>query len=161
MLSLSKPHLSDSLSDLIQYLLITLLFGAVGGLIGGSSGFSLLTAPPLTPPGWVFPIVWTLLYILMAVAAWMIRKSGGENQRPALRLYWVQLLVNALWPLLFFRLSLHFLALLWILLLIGLIVLLFRRFYAVHPPAAFLLIPYLAWCLFASYLNLGFYLLNR
>ena len=64
------------LSELAFFILSTLLIGFLGGLIGGSSGYAMLEAPPLAPPGWVFPIVWTILYILMAVAAFLIWQSG-------------------------------------------------------------------------------------
>lgn len=155
-----KEIKSDWLSSVWSYILITLLVGSIGGLIGGTSGFRTLTAPPLTPPGWVFPIVWTILYVLMAVAAWLIHQSGDIDRDGALRLYFLQLVVNVLWPLLFFRLSWRLFALLWILLLIALIVLMILRFRAIRPLAAWLLLPYLAWCVFAAYLNFGFYLLN-
>ena len=144
------------------YVAGTLGVGGLSALLsrGGMEAFAHLKKPSFSPPGWVFPVVWTILYILMGTAAWMIGKSEDADAAPALRLYRIQLIVNALWPLLFFRLSLRLLALLWLLLLIALIVLTIRRFYAIRPTAAFLLLPYLAWCLFAAYLNLGFYLLN-
>ena len=160
-MSTQKQASSASVFDLLRSVLIALLAGAIGGLIGGTAGFDdVLIKPPLTPPGWGFPGVWTVLYVLMGIAAWMIGKSEDGDAASSLRLYRIQLIVNVLWPLLFFRLSLRLLALLWLLSLIALIVLTIRRFYAIRPTAAFLLLPYLAWCLFAAYLNLGFYLLN-
>lgn len=160
-MSLLHSKNDGTLTDLLRTVLTALLAGAIGGLIGGTAGFDgVLIKPPLTPPGWVFPVVWTVLYILMGTAAWMVGKSGDDKAAPALRLYRIQLIVNVLWPLLFFRLSLRLPALLWLLLLIALIVGTIRRFYAIRPTAALLLLPYLAWCLFAAYLNLGFYLLN-
>ena len=150
----------SSLFNLFFFVVTTLLIGFVGGLIGGSGGYAALEAPPLAPPGWVFPVVWTALYILMAVAAWLVYESRDEDRIGAIRLYYFQFIVNALWTLFFFRLSWRLFALLWLLLLIALVVLTFLRFRAIRPLAGWLLIPYLAWCIFAAYLNLGFYLLN-
>lgn len=139
---------------------------AVGGLAallsGGMSSYSQLNQPPLSPPGWVFPIVWTFLYLLMGEASYQVFTSGKDPAaiRTALVAYGVQLALNFIWPLLFFRgqlyLTAFFLLLgLWVAILITIV--LFSR---IKERAGDLLLPYLLWVTFAGYLNLGVFLLN-
>ncbi|MCJ7855475.1 tryptophan-rich sensory protein [Lachnospiraceae bacterium NSJ-143] len=117
--------------------------------------------PPLSPPGYVFGIVWAVLYVLMGVSAYIVYKSDSSERLPALFVYGVQLIVNFLWPILFFTLEMRLAAFFLILILIALIVLMVNKFYKVEPYAAYLQIPYLFWCIFAAYLNIGIYILNR
>ncbi len=144
-------------------ILIPLAVGALAGLItrGSMDAYSALRQPPLSPPGALFPIVWTILYTLMGISAAIIRLSGDLGADKALRTYWLQLAVNFVWPILFFSLGMHFLALLWLLLLIVLVVRMILQFRQISPLAAYLQIPYLLWLLFATYLNAGVWLLNR
>ncbi len=120
-----------------------------------------LIAPPLTPPAWVFPVVWSILYLLMGYAAYRVSVSGDKEIPTALTAYGIQLFFNVLWPIAFFRLDLRLFAFFWLLILLGLIVWTMRLFAAIDRMAGRLLIPYLVWCGFATYLNLGFYLLNQ
>ena len=138
----------------------TLGLGGLGALLGGNFNLDALTSPPLAPPAWLFPVVWTVLYTLMAVAAYLVYTSGDVARREPLQLYLLQVVVNILWPLFFFRLEWRLFAFVWILVLIALVVLVFKRFFSIVPTAAYLLIPYLAWLAFAAYLNLGYYVLN-
>lgn len=141
---------------------LTLAAAALSGfLTRGMEGYSLLVKPPLSPPGIVFPIVWTILYALMGIAAWIIYLSDSPQKYPALKLYVIQLAVNLIWPFLFFNLGNYLLAFIWLLLLIALVFFMIRDFYAISKTAGFLLSGYLLWLLFAGYLNLGIYLLNR
>lgn len=142
---------------------LTLLGGALSGLLSmaGSEAYLALRQPPLAPPSWVFPVVWTILYVLMGLGIAAVMQKGGREARPALRLYLVQLLVNYLWPIFFFRWELRGFAYFWILLLILLVVLMILHFDRISTPAAWLQIPYLLWLIFAAYLNLTFWLLNR
>lgn len=144
-------------------ILIPLAVGAVAGLLtrGSMDAFSQLRQPPLSPPGILFPIVWTILYTLMGIGAALISLSGDEGSGKALRTYWLQLAVNFVWPILFFALGLHFLALLWLILLVVLVIRMILQFYKISTLAAYLQIPYLLWLLFATYLNAGIWLLNR
>lgn len=142
------------------FVISTLLFGLLSALIGGSGGYEQLVAPPLAPPRILFPIVWTILYIAMGVAAYFVWQTDDADRIPAIRLYYVQLAVNALWSLFFFRLDWRLFAFFWILLLIGLIVATWQQFRRLSTVAGWLLVPYLLWCVFAAYLNLGYYLLN-
>ncbi len=120
-----------------------------------------LAKPVGTPPPWVFAPVWTVLYFLMATAAWLVwRHSPGPGVRVALALFVVQLALNAAWSFLFFRLRRPGLALCEILCLLGAIILTTISFSAISVPAAWLMVPYVAWVSYATYLNLGLWRLN-
>lgn len=139
-----------------------LLAGGLSALLGGDfSVIQTLNAPPLAPPAWLFFPVWTVLYIAMGIAAYLVWKTGDVDRADSLRVYFLQLAINVLWPLFFFRLEWRLFAFLWILLLIAAVSYTIRRFAAHSTTAAWLLVPYLAWLLFAAYLNLGYYVLNR
>ena len=139
---------------------------AVGGLAtllsGGMGSYRVMNQPPLSPPGWVFPIVWTALYLLMGEASWRVLTSGAEPDkiRKALIAYGVQLGLNFLWPIVFFGGQMYLTAFLILILLWVAIFITLRRFSAINETAGDLLIPYLLWVTFAGYLNLGVYLLN-
>ena len=138
--------------------------GGIGAWLGGdfAASYGKLYKPLLSPPGWVFPVVWTLLYVLMGVAAYQVWRSEASQPRKkrALILYAVQLGMNALWPLLFFRLEAWLGAFLWLLLLLIAVWLCALTFRYIRKSAGDLLTPYLIWLIFAAYLNLGVYLLN-
>ena len=139
---------------------LTLIAGAAGGLLGGIQGFDSLIQPPLTPPAIAFPIVWTILYLMMGFAAYLVWNENDVDGGRVLRMYLLQLVVNILWPFFFFRLGWRLFAFFWLLLLIALVTLTMSGFRYISKPAFYLLVPYFLWVLFAAYLNLGFYLLN-
>ena len=148
---------------LIPNLLLPLAVGGLSALVsGGMDSYSQLNQPPLSPPGWIFPVVWTILYCLMGYAAYLVQtsKSSFEQKRKALLPYWLQLAANFLWSPLFFRWKLYLTALLWLVVLWGLIFWNLRRFSKINERAGDLLIPYILWVTFAFYLNLGVFLLN-
>lgn len=142
---------------------IPLAVGGLSALLSGSmAGFRNLDAPPLTPPGWVFPVVWTVLYLLMGYASYRVAvaEADPKKKRTALIFYGAQLVFNFLWPLVFFRLELRLTAF-WILIVLwALVYVTMRLFYKIDERAGDLLIPYLLWVTFAGYLNLGFFLEN-
>ncbi len=145
-------------------LAIPLAVGGVAALLtgGGMGEYAVMNQPPLSPPGWVFPVVWTILYLLMGYASYRVLTSGADEKqiRQALTLYGAQLALNFLWPLVFFGIQWYLLA---FFVLIGLWVLIFltmRAFYKIDERAGDLLLPYILWVTFAGYLNLGVYLLN-
>ena len=135
------------------------LGGIVGFLISGSMDYDMLDQPPLSPPSLLFPIVWTLLYVLMGISFGILRDKHLDDSDVKL-IYYVQLIVNLLWPIAFFVLKWRLFAFIWILILDALVVLMIFTFYKRNKTAALLQLPYLAWVLFASYLNLGVYILN-
>ena len=128
--------------------------------MGGMRDYAQLQKPPLSPPGWLFGVVWTILYLLMGIAAYLVWQTGDEDRTKALKTYYLQLAVNAIWTPIYFWLQLRLLAFIWLLLLIALVVLTLVRFYPISKTAAFLLLPYLPWLAFAAYLNFGTWLLN-
>lgn len=148
---------------LLIQLLISLGVGGLAGLLTRSSGevYRSLLLPPLSPPAAVFPVVWTILYLLMGISAYLITISDSSYRGTALKFYFLQLAVNFLWPLLFFNWSAYGFAFLWLVFLWILILLTVLSFYKINKTAACLQIPYLLWVAFAGYLNLGVYLLNR
>ena len=139
-----------------------LAVGAVSALISsrGIRGFEELNKPPLSPPGWLFPVAWTALYILMGIGAARVYLAHTDGTKAALAVYAAQLIVNGLWSPIFFAAELRLAAFAWLIILIALSVWMFIRFRRVDRTAALLQIPYLVWLLFAAYLNLGVYLLN-
>lgn len=132
----------------------------VGLLTRDSEVFENLNKPPLTPPPLVFIIAWSVFYILMAVSITLILSNPKAEGSGAVSVYYAQLAVNFLWPVIFFVLGQLPLAFVWILLLIGLVITMIVRFYRLNKTAAILQIPYLLWLLFAAYLNLGYIILN-
>lgn len=139
---------------------------AVGGLAtllsGGMDSYQVMNQPPLSPPGWVFPVVWTILYLLMGYASYRISESDApkEDRTKALIFYGIQLFFNFLWPIVFFRLQWYFAAFVLLLVLWVFIYITMYLFEPIDEPAQTLLIPYLLWVTFAGYLNLGVALLN-
>ena len=145
----------------ILQVLLALAVGGVSALIsGGMDDYQALTKPPLSPPGWVFPVAWSILYVLMGLAAGLIQVSGDRDSKTALTAYYVQLAINFLWSPIFFGLGWIGFAAVWLALLVVAVYVTRRRFYAISPAAGWLLVPYLLWCLFALYLNLGLVILN-
>lgn len=145
------------------WLFITFVAAATGSLasINAQSFYSQLVQPAWSPPGFVFGPVWTVLYSLMGIAAWLVwRDGGGKNARYALGLYIVQLGFNALWSWLFFVWNLGFLAFVEILLLLALILATMISFRRVNQLAGILLIPYFFWVCFAAFLNYSLWQLN-
>ncbi len=146
---------------LIICLAIPLAVGGLSALLTRDSmeTFESINKPSLSPPGWLFPIVWTILFILMGIASYLVITSGKPN-RAALTIYGVQLAFNFLWSIIFFNLGLYLFAfillvMLWLLILINIIL-----FCQISKPAGYLMLPYLLWVTFAGYLNFSIYLLN-
>lgn len=149
---------------IIICLAIPLVVGGAAGLLTMNSmeAFEALNQPPLSPPGWLFPVVWTVLYVLMGIASYLVSVSDApqEEKARALWTYGIQLAFNFLWPIAFFNLKWYLFAFLWLVILWILILITALRFGRIRKPAGYLLVPYLLWVAFAGYLNLGIYLLN-
>jgi len=148
-------------TTLIIAILIPISTGVLSAFFGGNmSIYSTLAKPALAPPAILFPIVWIILYTLMGLSSCIIYESSGACRKKALEIYIIQLAVNFVWSILFFRFSLYLIAFIWLLALIGLIGLMIYYFYLTSKPAAYIQIPYLLWCLFAAYLNFMIFLKN-
>ncbi len=149
---------------LIQCIIIPLAVGVVSALLsrGGMEAFAVLNKPPLSPPGWLFPVVWTILYILMGISSYIILTSGAAPQdiKRALTTYALQLAVNFFWSIFFFRLEWYLFSFFWLVFLWALILLMEIQFYRIAKVAAYLNLLYLVWVAFAGYLNLGIWWLN-
>ena len=145
----------------IKSILIPVIVGGVVGLIiSGSMDYNDLQKPFLSPPSIVFPIVWTILYILMGVS-YGILESNSLADRKVNLIYYIQLFVNSLWSIFFFLLKWRLFAFIWIIILAILVIIMIKEFYKKNKIAGLLQIPYILWVLFASYLNISIYLLNR
>ena len=149
--------------NLIICLAIPLAVGGLAALLSdGMDTYQTLKQPPLSPPGVGFPVVWSILYLLMGYASYRILTSGADPDaiRKALTFYFIQLILNFLWPLVFFGLQWYFVAFILLLVLWAFIYLTLYFFGKIDDTAQTLLIPYLLWVTFAGYLNAGVALLN-
>lgn len=137
--------------------------------IGGLSAFFTMNSmdiyqninrPKLAPPGYIFPIVWTILYVLMGISSYLIHRSNHKNKETALIIYYFQLLINFSWPIFFFNYRNFLLALAILFILNILVIILIKVTYSINHLASYLLIPYLIWILFALYLNFWIFIHN-
>lgn len=150
-----------SKSALIISILIPLAVGSLSALFSGNmSSYSMFEKPAFSPPGFIFPIVWTVLYILMGISSYLVYTSNSPYKPNAVLLYGIQLFFNFFWSIIFFGLDLYLFAFIWLIALIFIIISMIKQFYIVSPAAAYLQIPYLIWCIFAAYLNFSIFLLN-
>lgn len=149
-----------------KQLIIAILIPLVIGFL--SSAFTMnsmevyqsLNKPPLSPPGWVFGVVWPILYILMGISSYIIYKSNDPDKGNVLVLYGLQLIMNGLWPIFFFVMEKYLFSTIWLILLIGIVVLVTIFFYKISKPAGLLMIPYIIWLCFALYLNFYIFIYN-
>lgn len=145
--------------------LIALGVGALSALLtmGQINVFETVKKPPLSPPAFLFPIVWTALYILMGISSGMIYNKRSQNEdavRNALSTYASSLIVNFAWSIIFFNFGAYLLAFIWLLLLLALIIKTIVEYFKIERLAAYLQIPYALWVTFAGYLTLAIYILN-
>ena len=136
-------------------LFLPLILGSIVGLIVSSNGYTTLNQPPLAPPGVLFPVVWSILYLLMGISYNLTSKSKDIKL-----IYYLQLIFNYLWSFIFFVFEMQLLAIIWIIILIFLVIIMTIKFYNDNKLAAYLQIPYLIWLIFALYLSIGIYILN-
>ena len=150
--------------ELIISILIPLAVGAVSAYLSSDvmTMFQNMRQPPLSPPGWLFPVVWTILYTLMGISSYIIYRQEAEPtvKKRALWIYAAQLIVNFFWSIFFFRLEWYWFSFFWLILLWILILAMILQFQKINKTAAYLQIPYLIWVTFAGYLNLSAALLN-
>lgn len=123
--------------------------------------YSTLTLPPFSPPSFLFPIVWTMLYILMGISSYLVFTSKNPMKYTALILYGIQLFFNFIWSPIFFGLQMYGLSFLILVLLFIIVLLMTKQFFNISPISGLLQIPYIVWLVIAGYLNLSILLLNR
>ena len=146
---------------LIICLIIPLAVGIISAFLtrNNMETFDLINKPFLAPTSWLFPVVWTILYILMGIASYLVFISEKPN-KTALTVYGLQLIFNFFWSIIFFNLELYLFAFIWLVLLWLLVIKTTILFYQISKLAGYLMIPYLLWVTFAGYLNFSIYLLN-
>lgn len=141
-------------------LIPVIIGGVIGLIISKSIDYNSLQKPPLSPPSILFPIVWTILYVLMGISYGILDSKSLIELKTKI-IYSLQLFVNATWSLIFFTLKWRLFAFIWIIILNILVIVMIIDFFKKNKTAGLLQIPYLLWIIFASYLNLGVYLLNK
>lgn len=150
--------------SLIIALLIPLAVGTASGIVSQAGEmYGAMIKPEGSPSAWVFPVVWTVLFALMGISSFLIYNSDAseKSKMSALTVYAVQLAVNFMWPIFFFRMGAYLFSFIWLILLWALVLIMILKFYKINRTAAFLQLPYILWLTFAGYLNLSVYLLNR
>lgn len=156
--------------NFIISILIPLIIGYLSNILSNllqglstSTYYSQLIKPSFAPPGFLFPIVWTILYILMGISAYKILKKGQDlsKVKDAMFYYWLQLALNFLWSILFFGLQLRFTALIDLAILIVVVSIMMYKFYKIDKIATYLNIPYLIWLFYALFLNYFVWIINK
>ena len=142
---------------LFKNIAIPLVLGTIIGLLSGlGNNYDNYIKPDITPPNILFPIAWTILYTLMGISNYLFTKNGGKN-----KYYIPQLIVNLIWPIIFFILKWYFIAIIWLIILLVLVILMIIEYFKKNKLAAYLQIPYVLWLVFASILNLSIFILNK
>lgn len=163
---ISIKEIRNFIISVLIPLIIGYLSNALSSLLSRlstSTYYSQLIKPSFAPPGYIFPIVWTILYILMGISAYKILKKGSDlsKVKDAMFYYWLQLGLNFVWSILFFGLGLRFTALVDLILLIIVVMIMVYKFYKLDKKAAYLNIPYIIWLLYAAVLNYFVWMINR
>ena len=144
----------------ISILIPVFLGSLVGFLTAPFNDYNSFVQPSFAPPAILFPIVWTILYTLMGISSYIIVKSDDCGKNEALFIYGIQLIINLFWSIWFFVFGFYLLSFIWILLLIGFVVVMIKKFYDISKVSAYLQIPYLIWLVFAAVLNFSIWILN-
>lgn len=147
-----------NLKKLIISIIIPLGLGIITSLLIKTDMYNVINKPELSPPKIVFPIVWTILYILLGISNYLINKNG-KKEVPNL-IYYIGLGINLIWPFIFFNLKEYLIALIWLIILIVFVVTMIIEYFKINKLSAYLQIPYIIWLIFALYLNYQVFLLN-
>ena len=150
---------NQNVKKIFHAILPLIIGGIVGMITSGYMDYNDLIKPTLSPPGIVFPIAWTIIYLLIGISYTML-KEKGEVAKETKQLYYSQLVFNYLWTFIFFVFKLRLLSVLWIIILDVLVIIMTYQFYKQNKLSGILLIPYVLWLLFATYLNISIYFLN-
>lgn len=147
--------------EFIKSILIPVVLGGIVGLIiSNFMDYDIINKPLLSPPAIVFPIIWTILYILMGISYGILKTNNLADEKVN-SVYFTQLLTNITWPIVFFAFKWRFIAIIWIIVLLILIIYMTAIFYKKNKSAGLLQIPYIIWTIFATYLTIGVYVLNK
>lgn len=153
-----------NIATLILALLIPLLIGGISAVLSrkGMAAYESMSKPPLSPPAWVFPVAWTILYIMMGLASYFVMVSDADRQTKiiALVLYFVQLAMNFMWSIVFFNWEQYLLAFIWLIIMWAIVIICAFKFYSAARISGYMMIPYIVWLTFAAYLNMGSYIVN-
>lgn len=150
---------NEKLKKIVHALLPLIIGGIVGIITSNAINYNNLVKPALSPPAIVFPIAWTIIYLLIGLS-YTLLKEKGEIPKETKQLYYTQLLFNYLWTFLFFVFELRLLSVLWIIILDVLVICMTYQFYKQNKLSGILLIPYVLWLIFTTYLNISIYFLN-
>lgn len=152
----------------LKSLLINL---AIPLTVGGLSGFIIrngikfynqnVTKPSFSPPAILFPIVWTVLYTLMGISSYIVSNTNSPIKKKSLIVYAIQLIINFIWPIIFFNAKMYLFAFIWLVLLCLVVLEMISLYFKIKSIAAYLQIPYMLWLIFAAILNFDVFLLNR
>lgn len=151
---------------LIILILIPLVVGFVSSMITKDAmiSFNMMKKPPLSPPGILFPIVWTILYIMMGIASFLVVNNNDNTVKSIknkwITIYIIQLVFNFFWLIIFFKLRMYYFGFIWLVVLWILVLVLILNGKKINLKSVYLLIPYIIWMTFAGYLNIGVALLN-
>lgn len=148
------------LSKKLFYIFLPVVLGGIVGMImSGSIDYKELVQPPLAPPSWLFPVMWTIIYLLMGLSYYLLKIDNNDSECLS-KVYYLQLGVNLLWSIIFFVLKARFFACIWILILDLIVALMIYWFYNTKKISGYLNFLYMGWILFATYLTIGIYILN-
>lgn len=149
---------------MINAVLIPLLIGGFSAFLTSEDmkAYGTMNKPPLAPPAWLFPIVWTILYVLVGIASYLVyvAETDRERKRSALLIYASQLVMNFFWSTLFFTYGQYLISFMWLIAMWVLIIICVVRFYRIRPAAGYLMGVLFLWTSFAAYLNAAYYLLS-
>jgi len=154
-----RSFMNKTIKNLFYIFLPLILGSLVGFTISDSIDYNTLTKPPLAPPRILFPIAWTIIYLLMGISFYILKKREKFTFVESF-IYYSQLIVNLLWSIIFFILKWRLISCIWIIILDVLVIYMISLFYKRVKLSAYLNIPYLLWLLFATYLTIGIYILN-
>lgn len=144
---------------LLMYIIVTFIIGSIFAIFIDSNNYNNLNKI-VNVPSIVFPIVWSILFLLMGISVYLISESNDISKNGAIKYYFFQLIINSLWTLIFFSFKMYILSFIWIVLLIILVIIMIIKFYKINKVSGLLNIPYLIWLLFASVLSFSVIVLN-